>query len=118
MAQKQIEEDKLRQLAIMNLAVEYDNAITAKDELRNTYEKYNDIRQEKRVLIDSFLKQESNKDYKMNNILFRKAATIEQESVDEHEIGDEYLIEKEQQQLLLDEEALRETLKEEARAEK
>ncbi|GJT93238.1 hypothetical protein Tco_1082083 [Tanacetum coccineum] len=42
------------------------------------------------------------------------------ESTDEHEICDEYLTdgyltEKEQQQLLLDEEALRETLEEEAR---
>ncbi|GJW20746.1 hypothetical protein Tco_0031368 [Tanacetum coccineum] len=48
--------------------------------------------------------------------------TIE-ESTDEHEIGDEYLTdgyltEKEQQQLILDEEALRETLEEQARAEK
>ncbi|GKA52194.1 hypothetical protein Tco_0745390 [Tanacetum coccineum] len=43
--------------------------------------------------------------------------TIE-ESADEHEICDGYLTEKEQQQLLLDEEALRETLEEEARAEK
>ncbi|GKC40425.1 hypothetical protein Tco_1052809 [Tanacetum coccineum] len=48
--------------------------------------------------------------------------TIE-ESTDEHEIGDEYLTdgyltEKEQQQLLLDEETLRETLEEEARAKK
>nr|GEV02930.1 hypothetical protein [Tanacetum cinerariifolium] len=46
-----------------------------------------------------------------------------EESTDEHEIGDEYhtdgyLIEKEQQQLILDEEALRETLEEQARAEK
>ncbi|GKG24499.1 hypothetical protein Tco_0395127, partial [Tanacetum coccineum] len=45
------------------------------------------------------------------------------ESTDEHEIGDEYLTdgyltEKEQHQLLLDEDALRETLKEEGRAEK
>ncbi|GKA30335.1 hypothetical protein Tco_0716640 [Tanacetum coccineum] len=44
-------------------------------------------------------------------------STVE-ESVDEHEIGDEYLTEKEQQQLLIDEEALRETLEEEAKAEK
>ncbi|GJW77929.1 hypothetical protein Tco_0139611 [Tanacetum coccineum] len=48
--------------------------------------------------------------------------TIE-ESADEHKIGDEYLTngyltEKEQHQLLLDEEALREMLKEEARDEK
>ncbi|GJT28506.1 hypothetical protein Tco_0908781 [Tanacetum coccineum] len=43
--------------------------------------------------------------------------TVE-ESVDEHEIGNEYLNKKEHQQLLLDEEAFRETLEEEARAEK
>nr|GFB18291.1 hypothetical protein [Tanacetum cinerariifolium] len=43
--------------------------------------------------------------------------TIE-ESDDEHEICHGYLSEKEYQQLFFDEEALRETLKEEARAEK
>ncbi|GKB37098.1 hypothetical protein Tco_0882040 [Tanacetum coccineum] len=95
MVQKQIEEDKVHQLAIMNLAVEYDNACTSKDELQNAYEKCTDIPQEKRVLIDAFLKQESNKDYEMHNALFRKAAKIEHK------------------------EALRETLEEEeARAEK
>ncbi|GJZ87485.1 hypothetical protein Tco_0659095 [Tanacetum coccineum] len=41
MVQKQIEEVKVRQLAILNLAVEYDNACTAKD-LLNAYEKYTD----------------------------------------------------------------------------
>ncbi|GJR23345.1 hypothetical protein Tco_0971872 [Tanacetum coccineum] len=40
------------------------------------------------------------------------------ESADEHEICDGYLTKKEQQQLPLDEETLRETLEEEARAEK
>ncbi|GJY48984.1 hypothetical protein Tco_0438940 [Tanacetum coccineum] len=118
MVQKQIEEDKVRQLAIINLAVGYDNACTTKDELRNAYEKCTDIPQEKHVLIDAFLKQEYDKDYEMHNALFRNAAKIEQESVDEHEIGDEYLTKKEQQQLLIDEEALRETLEEEAMAEK
>ncbi|GKE74104.1 hypothetical protein Tco_1536145 [Tanacetum coccineum] len=44
-------------------------------------------------------------------------STIE-ESPDKHEICDGHLTEKEQQQLLLDEEALRETLEEEASAEK
>ncbi|GJQ90626.1 hypothetical protein Tco_0001765 [Tanacetum coccineum] len=38
------------------------------------------------------------------------------ESVNEHEIGDEYLTEKQQQQLVLDEETLKETLDEEERA--
>ncbi|GKA66771.1 hypothetical protein Tco_0766579 [Tanacetum coccineum] len=46
-----------------------------------------------------------------------------EESAEEHDIGNEYLTkgyltEKEQQQLLLDEEALRETLEEETKAEK
>ncbi|GKC08156.1 hypothetical protein Tco_0999766, partial [Tanacetum coccineum] len=43
--------------------------------------------------------------------------TIE-ESADEHEICDGYLTEKEQQQLLLDKESLRETLEKEAREKK
>ncbi|GJV10211.1 hypothetical protein Tco_1351752 [Tanacetum coccineum] len=43
--------------------------------------------------------------------------TIEK-SADEHEICDGFLTGKEQQQLLLDEEAFRETLEEEARSEK
>nr|GEZ14580.1 hypothetical protein [Tanacetum cinerariifolium] len=47
MVQKQIEKDKVHQLAIMNLAVEYDNACTTKDELQNAYEKCTDIPQEK-----------------------------------------------------------------------
>nr|GEX39866.1 NUDIX hydrolase 12, mitochondrial-like [Tanacetum cinerariifolium] len=52
-----------------------------------------------------------------------KISLRSQESVDEHDIGDEYLTngyltEKEQHQLLLDEEALREMLEEAARADK
>ncbi|GJS86897.1 hypothetical protein Tco_0769533 [Tanacetum coccineum] len=58
---KQIEEDKVRQLAIMNLAVKYDNASTAKDDLRKAYEECNDIPQEKRALINNFLKEDSEK---------------------------------------------------------
>ncbi|GJV91043.1 hypothetical protein Tco_1538856 [Tanacetum coccineum] len=49
--------------------------------------------------------------------LISSFSTIE-ESNDEHEICHGYLTEKEQQQLLLDEEVLRETLEEEAKAEK
>ncbi|GKA04201.1 RNA-directed DNA polymerase, eukaryota, reverse transcriptase zinc-binding domain protein [Tanacetum coccineum] len=69
MVKKQIEEDKGRQLAIMNLAVEYDNACTAKDVLWKAYEECNDIPQEQRALIVTFLKEESNKDYEMHNAL-------------------------------------------------
>ncbi|GKE92593.1 hypothetical protein Tco_1573688, partial [Tanacetum coccineum] len=114
MVQKQIEEDKVRQLAII-----YDNANTTKDEPHKAYEKCSDIPQEKHVLTDTYLKQESDKDYEIHNALFRKATKIEhQELIYEHEIGDEYFTEKQQQQLVLDEESLRETLEEEARAEK
>ncbi|GJZ20926.1 transposase, MuDR, MULE transposase domain protein [Tanacetum coccineum] len=54
MVDKQIEEDKVRQQTIMNLAMQYDNACTAKDDLRNAYENCNDIPQEIR---DKFCKR-------------------------------------------------------------
>ncbi|GJT64270.1 hypothetical protein Tco_1015750 [Tanacetum coccineum] len=141
MVEKQIEEDKARQLAIMNLAVEYDNACGAKDDMRKAYEECNHIPQETRALIDTFLKEGSNKDYEMHNSLFGKAAKIEKQmnaklvwlwekynyrsqthiggsSSQTHEISDVYLSEKQLHQLHLDEEALREILEEEARDEK
>nr|GEW85858.1 hypothetical protein [Tanacetum cinerariifolium] len=71
MVHKQIEEDKVRQLAIMNLAVELENASMAKDD--KAYEECNDIPEEKRALVDTFLKEESDKDYNMHNALFRNA---------------------------------------------
>nr|GEU34642.1 hypothetical protein [Tanacetum cinerariifolium] len=50
--------------------------------------------------------------------MVQKQIEEDKESVDEHEICDEYLTEKEQQQLLLDEYALIETIEEEAMDEK
>ncbi|GKD04968.1 hypothetical protein Tco_1179942 [Tanacetum coccineum] len=79
MVQKQIEEDKVRQLTIMNLTVEFENASIAKDDLRKAYEECNDIPKEKRALVDTFLKEESDKDYEMHNALFRKASELEQQ---------------------------------------
>nr|GEV93532.1 hypothetical protein [Tanacetum cinerariifolium] len=149
---KLMDEDKSHQKAIMELAVQFDNTCATKDDVRKAYEKYNDIPQESRALIDTFLKQESEKDYEMNLAInppttlhnpqlqthmggssskqhthqpmspISSFPTVE-ESVDEHDIGDEYLTngyftEKKQHQLLLDEEALRETLEEAARADK
>ncbi|GKD19384.1 RNA-directed DNA polymerase, eukaryota [Tanacetum coccineum] len=66
LVQKLIDEDKGRQKAIMDLALQFENSCTAKDDLRNAYEKCNDISQESRALIDSFLKESSDKDYKLN----------------------------------------------------
>ncbi|GKB06983.1 hypothetical protein Tco_0835216 [Tanacetum coccineum] len=102
--QKQIDEYMVRQKAIMDLALQFENACTAKDDLRKAYEKCNDIPQESRALIDTFLKEGYDKDYEL--------------SFYTHELCDLYLTEKELHQLHLDEEALRETLEEEARDEK
>ncbi|GKD23565.1 hypothetical protein Tco_1225268 [Tanacetum coccineum] len=76
---KLMDEDKARQKAIMDLAMQFDNACTAKDDMRKSYEKCNDIPQESRALIDTFLKQESDKDYEMHNALFRKTEKIEKQ---------------------------------------
>ncbi|GKB68859.1 hypothetical protein Tco_0930271 [Tanacetum coccineum] len=43
---KLMDEDKARQKVILELAVQFDNACTAKDDLRKAYEKCNDISQE------------------------------------------------------------------------
>nr|GFA34806.1 hypothetical protein [Tanacetum cinerariifolium] len=64
MVQKQIEEDKVRQLAIMNLGVEFENASIDKDNLTKAYDEYCDNPQI-HASIDTYLKQESNKDYEM-----------------------------------------------------
>ncbi|GJT91338.1 hypothetical protein Tco_1080183 [Tanacetum coccineum] len=64
---------------MMDLAVQFDNASAAKQDLRQAYEKCNDIPQETRNLIDAFLKRESDKDYEMNLAMYRKAGKIEKQ---------------------------------------
>nr|GEW65399.1 hypothetical protein [Tanacetum cinerariifolium] len=128
----------VRQKAIMDLALQFDNARKAKDDLRKAYEKCNDIPQERCALIDTFLKEGSDKDYELNLSMYRKATKIEKQlnaklvwlhekynyrsqtyicgsSSQSCEICDVYLTEKELHQLHLDKEALREILEEEAR---
>ncbi|GJS04743.1 hypothetical protein Tco_0321251 [Tanacetum coccineum] len=56
---------------------QFDDAIIAKDELRKAYEECRDIPLEQRVLIEDFLKIESELDHQMQNALFKKAAKIE-----------------------------------------
>ncbi|GJZ87228.1 hypothetical protein Tco_0658838 [Tanacetum coccineum] len=141
LVQKQIDEDMVRQKAILDLALQFDNACTAKEDLRKAYEKCNDIPQESRALIDTFLKEGSDKDYELNLSMYGKAAKIEKQmnaklvwllkkynyrsqthiggsSSQTHEICDLHLTEKELHQLHLDEEALRETLEEASMDEK
>ncbi|GJX34236.1 hypothetical protein Tco_0245793 [Tanacetum coccineum] len=133
LVQKLIDEDNGRQNAILDLALQFENSCTAKDDLRKAYEKCNDISQESRALIDSFLKEGSDKDYELNLSMYGKAAKLEkhkdaklawllekyyyrsQESVGcSSSHANLYLTEKELYQLHLDEEALRETLEEQA----
>ncbi|GJV75499.1 hypothetical protein Tco_1507083, partial [Tanacetum coccineum] len=45
-------EDRGRQLAMMNLAHEFNDASTAKDELRKAYDECRDIALEQRALIE------------------------------------------------------------------
>ncbi|GJW70029.1 hypothetical protein Tco_0126946 [Tanacetum coccineum] len=85
MVEKQIQEDRGRQLAIMNLGHQFDNACTGKDELRKAYEECRDIPMEQRALIENFLKIESELDYAMQNALFRKAAKLEKQIIDKNQ---------------------------------
>ncbi|GJW67188.1 hypothetical protein Tco_0121612 [Tanacetum coccineum] len=108
LVQKLIDEDKSRQNAILDLALQFEKSCNAKDDLRKAYEKCNDISQESRVLIDTFLKEGSDKDYELNLSILGCSSSQ----------ADLYLTEKELHQLHLDEEALRETLEEKAMDEK
>nr|GEX50808.1 hypothetical protein [Tanacetum cinerariifolium] len=58
LVQKLIDEDKGRHNAILNLALQFENSCNAKDDLRKAFEKCNDISQESRALIDTFLKED------------------------------------------------------------
>ncbi|GJW71595.1 hypothetical protein Tco_0472419 [Tanacetum coccineum] len=71
--------DIIRQMTLMELAVQFENASEAKNDMRKAYEKCNDIPQESCALIDTFFKQESDKDYEMNLAIYRKAKKIEKQ---------------------------------------
>nr|GEZ05026.1 hypothetical protein [Tanacetum cinerariifolium] len=141
LVQKLIYEDKGRQNAILNLALQFKSSCTAKDDLRKAYEKCTDISQESRALIYTFLKECSDKDYELNLSMYGKAEKLEKQmdarlawqlekyyyrsqthiggsSSQTHEIGDVYLTAEDLHQLNLDEEALKETLEEQAMDEK
>ncbi|GJT01416.1 hypothetical protein Tco_0822585 [Tanacetum coccineum] len=81
--QKLIEEDTVPQQATIDLAVQFDNASTAKDYMRKAYEKCNDIPQETRALIETFLNEKSWKDYEMHNA-FRSPEMMRVGSLSDH----------------------------------
>ncbi|GJZ36486.1 hypothetical protein Tco_0582677 [Tanacetum coccineum] len=98
----------VRQKAILDLALQFKNACTAKDDLRKAYEKYGKNRKTNECQVGWLLEKYN----------YRSQTRIGGSSSQTHEICDLYLTEKEQHQLHLDEEALRETLEEEAIDEK
>nr|GEV53051.1 hypothetical protein [Tanacetum cinerariifolium] len=79
MVEKQIQEDRGRQLAIMNLGHQYGDAIEAKDELLKAYKQCRDISMDKRAMIEKLLKIESDLHYEMHSALFRKAKNFEKQ---------------------------------------
>nr|GEX23020.1 transposase, MuDR, MULE transposase domain protein [Tanacetum cinerariifolium] len=71
--------DRGRQLAMMNLAHEFNDTCSAKDELQKAYEECRNIPMEQRALIKKFLKIESELDYEMNSALLFKTAKLEKQ---------------------------------------
>ncbi|GJV95636.1 GPCR kinase [Tanacetum coccineum] len=114
--QKLIDEDKVHQNAVLDLALQFKNSCTAKDDLKKAYEKCNDISQESRALIDAFLKEGSDKDYELNLSMYGKAAKIEKQM----NAKLAWLLEKYnyRSQTHIDEEALKGTLEKQAMDEK
>nr|GEU85294.1 hypothetical protein [Tanacetum cinerariifolium] len=79
LVQKLIDEDKGRQNAILDLALQFKNSCTAKDNFRKAYKKCTDISQESCALIDTFLKESSDKDYELNLSMYGKTAKLEKQ---------------------------------------
>ncbi|GKF83503.1 hypothetical protein Tco_0245159 [Tanacetum coccineum] len=79
LVQKLIDEDMVCQKAILDLALQFDNGCTTKDDIRKAYKKCNDIPQESSALIDVFLKEGSDRDYDLNLSMYENAAKIEKQ---------------------------------------
>ncbi|GJR28847.1 hypothetical protein Tco_1105079 [Tanacetum coccineum] len=133
LVQRLINEDKGRQDVLLNLAFQFEDSCAVRDDLRKAYEKCNDISQESRALICTFLKESSEKDRKLHLSMYGKAAQLEKQMdaklawFQEKYSGRTHggigcsssqancpLTEKDLHQLRMDEEALKEMLEEEA----
>ncbi|GJU98126.1 hypothetical protein Tco_1327397 [Tanacetum coccineum] len=128
-----IYEYKGRQDVLLDLAFQFEDSCTVRDDFRKAYEKCNDIPQESRTLICTLLKESFEKDHKLHLSMYGKVAQLEkqmetksawfQEKYSSRTHGgigfsssqaDFPLTEKELHQLCMDEEALKEMLEEEA----
>ncbi|GKB79179.1 hypothetical protein Tco_0946074 [Tanacetum coccineum] len=114
LVQRLINEDKGRQDALLELAFRFEDSCAVRDDLRKTYEKFNDISQESHALICTLLKESSENDRKLYLSMYGKAAQLERQMACSSSQTTCPLTEKELHQLRMDEEALKETLEEEA----
>ncbi|GKF28102.1 hypothetical protein Tco_0094444, partial [Tanacetum coccineum] len=72
-----INEDKGRQDAFWELAFRFEDSCAVRDDFRKAYEKCNDISQESRALIGTFLKESSENDHKLHLSMYGKASRLE-----------------------------------------
>ncbi|GJW89004.1 hypothetical protein Tco_0164344 [Tanacetum coccineum] len=105
LVQRLINEDKGRQDALLELAFRFEDSCAVRDDIRKAYEKCTDISQESRALLCNFLQESSGTDHKLHLSMYGKASRLEKQMSAKS---------KELHQLRMDEEALRETLEEEA----
>ncbi|GJX50443.1 hypothetical protein Tco_0277288 [Tanacetum coccineum] len=108
LVQRLINEDKGRQDALLNLAFQFEDSCAVRDGLRKAYEKCNDIPRESRALIGTFLKECSEKDRKLRLFMYGKATQLEKQ------MGAKLAWLWKKYSYRTCEEALRETLEEEA----
>ncbi|GKC53252.1 hypothetical protein Tco_1075997, partial [Tanacetum coccineum] len=77
LVQRLIDEDKGRQDVLLNLAFQFEDSCAVRDDLRKAYEKCNNISQESRALICTFLKEGSGIDHKLHLSMYGKASRLE-----------------------------------------
>ncbi|GJT31976.1 hypothetical protein Tco_0922395 [Tanacetum coccineum] len=112
LVQRLISEDKGRQDVLLDLAFQFEDSCAIRDNLREAYEKCNDISQESRALICTLLKESSEKDRELHLSMYGKAAQLQKQMDAKSACCP--LTEKELHQLRMDEEALKGMLEEEA----
>ncbi|GKA44319.1 hypothetical protein Tco_0737043 [Tanacetum coccineum] len=77
LVQRLINKDKGRQDALLELAFRFEDSCAVRDDLRKAYEKCNDISQESRALIGTFLKESFENDHKLHLSMYGKASRLE-----------------------------------------
>ncbi|GJS48144.1 hypothetical protein Tco_0598265 [Tanacetum coccineum] len=114
LVQRLISEDKGHQDVLLNLAFQFEDSCAIRDNLREAYEKCNDISQESRALICTLLKESSEKDRELHLSMKKYSGRTHGGIGCSSSQTSCPLTEKELHQLRMDEEALKGMLEEEA----